>query len=242
MVLPALSLGLSALGTVGSLFGGGGGISKKEQRNNFRWAVDSLRDYRQQFEASPELAQLTSLLQGFSEDPFTYSPEFSENLKARYAEDAQSGAKAAIGQAWERAGAQGAYRDSSTRQNERNIGLRLGSDIAQGNRNVDEQARKSRATDITQLGALISALQGLRMGPIQAEASARLGAPVTQQGNPFGSLLQGLGTIGAAIGTSPQKGGGTLWGNLFSGGGGGGGSPGGFPNLLPAGHMGSVQY
>lgn len=230
------TIGTSLLGGIGGLLGGGGGISKKEQRNNFRWAVDMLRDYRQQFEASPELAQLMAAVQQYAQDPSTYSPEFTANLKARYAEDAQQGAKAAIGQAWERAGAQGAYRDSSTRANERNIGLRLGSDIAQSNRTVDEQARKSRASDVAQLGSLISALQQLRMAPIQAEASARLGAPVTQQGNPFGSLLQGLGTVAAAVGTAPQKGGGSLWGNLFSGGGSGGTSF-AFPDLTPAGHM-----
>lgn len=229
------TLGTSLLGGIGSLFGSGGGISKKEQRNNFRWAVDMLRDYRNEFEASPELASLLSAVQQYAQDPQTYSPEFSANLKARYAEDAQTGAKAAIGQAWERAGAQGAYRDASTRANERNIGLRLGSDIAQGNRSVDEQARKSRTTDLAQLGSLIGAMQQLRMAPIQAEASARLGAPVTQQTNPFGSLLQGLGTLSAAVGTAPQKGGGSLWGNMFSGG--GGGTSFAFPNLTPAGHM-----
>lgn len=220
------TLGTSLLGGIGGLLGSGGGISKKEQRNNFRWAVDMLRDYRQQFEASPELAGLVAAVQQYAQDPQTYTPEFTEGLKARYAEDAQRGAKGAIGQAWERAGAQGAYRDSSTRATERNIGLRLGSDIAQNNRAVDEQARKSRTTDVAQLGSLIGALQQLRLAPIQAEASARLGAPVTQQGNPFGSLLQGLGTLSAALGTAPQKGGGSLWGNMFSGGGGGGGGSG----------------
>ena len=212
------TIGTSALGAIGSLFGGGGGISKKEQRNNFRWAVNSLADYRKQFEESPELAALTQALGNFSGDYQTYTPEFTAGLKARYAEDSQNGARNAIGQAWERSGAQGAYRDGSTRVAERNIGLRLGSDIAQGNRSVDEQARKSRSTDLATLGSLISALQSLRMGPIQAEASARLGAPVTQQGNAFGALLQGLGTVAAGIGTAQQKGGGSLWGNAFSGG------------------------
>lgn len=209
-------------GLLGSLFGGGG-ISGKEQRNNFRWAVNELDAFNEQFQNSPELANLMAAIGRYGQDPMTYSPEFVASQKARLAEDAVGGAKAATGQAWERAGAKGAYRDSSTRAAERNIGLRQGAMIAQGNRDVDAQARSTRAADLSQFGAILSALTNMRMQPLLAETSARLGAPVTQQGNPFGNLLEGIGTISTALGTARQSGGGTAWGNLMGGGGASGG-------------------
>ncbi len=230
MAIPLTAIGAGA-GLLGSLFGGGGGISNKEVRNNFRWAVNELDAFNEQFQNSPELANLIAQVQRFSQDPMTYSPEFTANLKARYAEDSQSAYRGALAGTRERAGAKGMYRDGSTRGEERRLGQRLGSDIAQGNRSVDEMARKSRSADLTQLGSILSALTQMRMQPLMAETSARLGVQPTQQGNPFGELLQGIGVLSAGMGTAQQQGGGSQWGNWLSGG--GGGSPGGVNSNLP---------
>lgn len=232
MAIPLTAIG-AGVGLLGSLFGGGGGISKKEQRNNFRWAVNELDAFNEEFKNSAELANLLNAVRGFAKDPLTYSPEQIALSKARYAEDAVGSARATQGAAWERAGAQGAYRDGSTRRTEGRIAQRLGSDIAQGNRMVDEKARQTRAADLSQLGAIISAVQQMRMQPLMAEAQARLGAPVTQQGNPFGELLQGIGVLSAGLGTAPQRGGGSQWGNWLSGGSAGGGGYGGVNSQLP---------
>jgi len=230
MAIPLTAIGAGA-GLLGSLFGGGGGISKKEVRNNFRWAVNELDAFNEQFQNSPELANLMAQIQRFAQDPMTYSPEQIALSKARFAEDAVGSAKATQGAAWERAGAQGAYREGATRRNEGRIAQRLGTDIAQGNRQVDETARRTRSADLTQLGALLAAVNQMRLQPLMAEAQARLGAPVTQQGNPFGELLQGVGLLSAGFGTAAQRGGGSEWGNWLSGG--GGGSSGGVNSNLP---------
>lgn len=159
------------------------------------------------------------LINAFSKNPRTYSDADLAGLKARYAEDAVVGARANQGAAWERAGAQGAYRDGSTRRTEGRIAQRLGSDIAQGNRSVDQMAAQDRVASLAQLGALLQGMFNLRMGPASAIANTSVGVGSNIAGygaSPFGDVLKGIGTLGAS---------GAL-GSLFGGGGAGGGSSG----------------
>lgn len=173
--------------------------------------------------------QFTAMLSRFAQRPETFSQSDLAGLKARYAEDAVGGAQAAQGAAWERAGAQGAYRDSSTRATERDIALRQGSMIAQGNRTVDEMAARQRSADIAQFGSLLQGLFNLRMGPAQSYANAAIGVgsnAANYGASPFGDALKGAGALAVGVGSSQRPyqfdangnvigGGGTAFGDLF---------------------------
>ena len=228
MALGGILAGVGALGGVASSLFGGGGISGKEQRNNFRWSVNELDAFNEAFQNSPALANVLSAFGRLSADPFTFDEATKANLKARYAEDAVQGGQSATKAAWERSGAIGGYRDSSTRAAERNIALRQGSTIAQGNREVDQAARASRGADVQQIGSLLSAINEMRLRPLLAETGARLGSLNVQASqNPFQGALQTLGSLGVGIGTAQRPytftdgkvsgGGGTFFGDLFSG-------------------------
>jgi hypothetical protein len=171
----------------------------------------------------------TALLTQFARQPNTYSPSDLAGMKARFAEDAVGSATATQGAAWERAGAQGAYRDGSTRRTEGRIAQRLGSDIAQGNRSVDQMAAQDRAESLARLGSLLQGFFNLRTGPAQAYANAAIGVGSNVAGynaSPFGDALKGAGALGVGIGTAQRPyqfdangniigGGGTAFGDLF---------------------------
>lgn len=167
----------------------------------------------------------------FAQNPQTYSPEDIAGIKGRAGDAAVTGAQNFQNAAWERAGAQGAYRDSSTRAGEARVGQQLGGQLADISRNTDQMAALQRVQDLAQLGSLLQGFFNLRQGPSNALANAYIGVG-NQQANynasPFGDALKGLGTIGTAIGSANRPytynddgkitgGGGTLFGDLFRG-------------------------
>lgn len=223
----------SAVGAIGgSLIAANASKSAQKKGASIQQqGLDALQGASDDLLGSDPYKSFTALLSRFAQQPNTYSPSDLAGLKARYAEDAVGGARAAQGAAWERAGAQGAYRDGSTRRTEGRIAQRLGSDIAQGNRAVDQMAAQDRAASLAQLGSLLQGFFNLRAGPAQAYANAAIGVGSNVAGynaSPFGDALKGAGALATGIGSSQRPyefdangnivgGGGTVFGSLFGG-------------------------
>lgn len=197
--------------------------AQKRGANIQQQGLDQLYSAQGELVGGDAYQNFANLINAFSQNPRTYSQSDLAGLKARYAEDAVGGARANQSAAWERAGAKGAYRDGSTRRYESSMAQRLGSDIAQGNRNVDQMAAQDRVASMAQLGSLLQGLFNLRMGPASAIANTSVGVGSNIAGygaSPFGDVLKGIGTLGAAGGF-----------DFLGGSGSGGGSGGYIPGL-----------
>lgn len=231
MPIGAILGAVTAVGSIGGALAQGSATKKAQNRGASlqNQGLDALQSAQNDLLGSDPYKAFTSLLSQFSTNPNTYTPELIASIKGRASDAAQQGYGEAMNAAWDRAGAQGAYRDGSTRAGESRLGQQLGGRLADISRQVDEDAAKQRIADLAQFGSLLQGFFNLRSGPAQAYANAAIGVG-TQQANynasPFGDAAKGIGTLGMAIGSAPQPykydssgkitgGGGTLFGSMF---------------------------
>lgn len=191
-------------------------------------AVNELSGAKDSVTSSPAYASFQSLFNNFAQNPETFSPTLLEEIKARQANALRDTYTNNLGDLWNRAGASGSYRDSSTRGAEGVLTQQLGGQLADMNRGVDVMAAQQRPQDVSQLLGMLQAFSGLQGSLSQPIANARLGAASQMANftaNPLADLLKGVGSIGTTLGTT-DTGGNTLFSQFMKSlmGGGGGGS------------------
>lgn len=220
-----MSFGITlAVATVGSAVAGSviqGNATAKAQKKGAalqQSGLDALTRAEDETVGSDAYKAFTEMLTRLGQNPQTYSPADVANMKTRAAEEAFGEARSYQNAAWERAGAQGAYRDSSTRAGEARIGQALGGRLADINRQVDQDVARQRIADIAQFGSLLQGFFNLRQRSAESFANAAIGAGTQQAGynaSPFGDALKGIGLIGTSIGTAKKSDGSTAFGDLF---------------------------
>lgn len=230
MSFAAIAIGTTVASVGGALISSSAQSSaQKKGLSTQNRGLDALESAQNDTVGSDAFKNFMDAITAFSKNPNTYTPEAIAGIKGRLGDAAVTGAQNTQNAAWERAGAQGAYRDSSTRANEARVAQGLGGQLADISRSTDEMAAKQRIIDMATLGSLLQGAFNLREAPAQAFANAAIGVGSNQasyNASPFGDALKGLGTIGTAVGSAQRPytygpdgkitgGGGTGFGSLF---------------------------
>lgn len=166
-------------------------------------------DYRN----SPFFADMTRVIQGLVQNPYTFSPTDAQAMYANNAAQANANSNAALQNLYEKNSASGAgFRSGGTRAGEFDILSRQGSDLTAANTQTQLQLANQNRADQTQLINTLGTYLGNQFGLSQSVANAELGSAgvFSQLANvpsPAAQSLGGVGKIGGSIltaGTSPS--------------------------------------
>lgn len=191
----------AAIGTVGAVGGAAlsAGAASKRQDKGFaqqQQGINQLSALRDQQGSDPRLALLSQLVQSRLLNPNVLDARTVELMKAQGAADATRATSGALDAIRSRAAASGSGRSGTELGKQGRVAQNLGGTIANLNRGIDIEARKSQLQGETQAMQMLAQLLGIEQQPTKDIANAYLGvgAQTLQTPDPWAGFYQQAGT------------------------------------------------